>query len=188
MSQRISARLVTLVVPLILGQIATGLAATVDGIDGVVMVNHGKGFVSASGPVDVAAGAKVMAKPGGSALLVYSAGCVVPVRAGSVVSVSSAQPCPETTRMNWKVEINTQVSQVSEAAAANPPGAVEPVAPVEPGSESVEPPASSDGQASAANSGWSTGELVVGGVVVGGGVAAAAVLASKKSNSTPASP
>lgn len=186
MLNRTIALSVVCAMPLAIALPTVSLAASVDGVEGVVLVNRGKGFVPAIAPLDLKAGDKIMAKPGGSALLVYGPTCVVPIRAGTVVAVAAASPCPPTTAANWKVDVSTQVT---ESAAATPPAdGIAPLPSDAVPTDVVDAPPVDGEVVEAPSSSWSTGEIVVGGLVVGGGVAAAAVLASKKSSSSPASP
>ena len=72
---------------------STAGAATLEGIAGVVLVDHGSGFSAVHGQTQLVPGDTVIANPGGSAKVVYDDGCQVPVEPGSVVSVSSQPPC-----------------------------------------------------------------------------------------------
>jgi hypothetical protein len=68
-------------------------AATVDSIEGRVLLNRGDGFqvltvATTANPRD-----KVMASPDGSAKLRYADGCVIDIRPGAVVSVGEKSPC-----------------------------------------------------------------------------------------------
>lgn len=90
-------------------------AASVDGIDGNVMVNTGKGFKPVTAAVGLKPGDQVMAQPGGSALVTYDEACVVPVREGAVVTVKSKAPCPPRTNAAWKVENSTTTVETGSA-------------------------------------------------------------------------
>lgn len=70
-------------------------AATLNAIQGQVLINHGDGFqrVVASGAV-AREGDLVMANPGGSANLVYPGGCVTQIKPGTVVTVNDGSKCP----------------------------------------------------------------------------------------------
>ncbi len=128
-------------------------AATLTGIDGAVLVNHGGGFTSAHGTTPLSTGDTVIANPGGRAKVVYDDNCTVSVEPGSVVTVADKSPC-----------------SVETGAVASP----------QPGpSPSGQPDASPGEQPSFFNN---TTVLVAGGVVVGGGVAAAVVLLTQNNS------
>lgn len=71
-------------------------AATLQGIQGEVLVSRGNGYDLVRGPVQLNVGDSVIANPGGAAKIVYEDGCVVPVEAGSVSQVGPSSPCIET--------------------------------------------------------------------------------------------
>ena len=157
-------------------------ATSIDGIDGQVLVNTGGGFARTTKASDVKPGDRIMARPGGSALISYGDGCTVPVREGSVYVVKQKSPCPANDQSTAKVEAKTTVT---EAASSQPPG--EPVgepAPADSPSAAVVTAASAAGGLAAG--GITEGALLTGAVVVGAGAAAAVVLSSK--NGKPASP
>ncbi len=81
-------------------------AATLEGIQGTVLVDHGSGYGIVSGPAELNPGDSVIANPGAAAQVVYGDGCNVPVQPGSVVAVAGQFPCP------------------TEAGAVESPGAV----------------------------------------------------------------
>lgn len=62
-------------------------AATLDSIQGEVLVSHGGGYEVVNGPTELKPGDSVIANPGGSAQVVYPDGSSVLVQAGSVVTV-----------------------------------------------------------------------------------------------------
>ena len=68
-------------------------AATVQDVQGTVLVNRGSGFQSTSGNDSVAPGDRIMARQGGSAQIVYDNGCRVKVEEGRVVVVKPEPPC-----------------------------------------------------------------------------------------------
>lgn len=68
-------------------------AATLEGLQGVVLVDRGGGYGAVQGPTQLNPGDSVIANPGGSASVVYPDGCKVPVVPGSVVAVGSQSPC-----------------------------------------------------------------------------------------------
>jgi hypothetical protein len=72
---------------------ATALAATLQSINGEVLVDSGGGFNVVSGPVTLNPGDTVIANPGSSAQIVYDNGCTVPVQPGAVVAVHAQPPC-----------------------------------------------------------------------------------------------
>ena len=82
-------------------------AATVAPVQGNVSINRGSGYEPISGPTQAKVGDTVMARPGGSARVVYSGQCSVVVKPGHVVVIASEPPCKKTaafdpygTRMN----------------------------------------------------------------------------------------
>src|SRR4029079_4157874 len=70
-------------------------AATLDAVEGKVLINHGKGFQPAATGTEARAGDLVMANPGGSAKLVYPGGCVTAIQAGRVITVNDGSKCPQ---------------------------------------------------------------------------------------------
>ena len=82
-------------------------AATVKPVSGDVLINRGNGYEQVRGTSEVKVGATVMARPGGSAQVVYNDKCSLTVRPGQVVTIASEPPChktasfdPQGTRMN----------------------------------------------------------------------------------------
>lgn len=71
----------------------TAEAATLDAIQGGVLVNRGAGYEVATGPTELKPGDLVIANPDGSAQVSYTDGCSVPVQAGTVVGVEAQSPC-----------------------------------------------------------------------------------------------
>jgi hypothetical protein len=68
-------------------------AATVDAVQGKVSVNSGNGFKPVPNGAVVKSGDRVMASPGGSAVVNYSNGCFSNVLAGTVVTVIELPDC-----------------------------------------------------------------------------------------------
>ena len=68
-------------------------AATLSGVQGSVMVNPGSGYYLTVGPANLKPGDLVMLNPGGSAQLTFPDGCIVPLQAGTVVTVGATSPC-----------------------------------------------------------------------------------------------
>src|SRR6185503_17545144 len=82
-------------------------AATLQPINGKVLINHGAGYQHVTQPSVEAVGDSIMVNAEGSATLVYDAQCSVAVKPGNVVTVSAEAPCQkgaqpdfESTRMN----------------------------------------------------------------------------------------
>jgi hypothetical protein len=67
--------------------------ATLSSQQGTVLVNQGEEFVTASGSQVLNAGDRVMVMEGGSAEITYADGCVLPLAAGSMVSVAAMSTC-----------------------------------------------------------------------------------------------
>lgn len=71
----------------------SAIAAQVSPETGETLVNTGSGFKPISGPTEVASGAQVMVRPGGSAFIVYSDACSTRVGSERVWAVQAAAPC-----------------------------------------------------------------------------------------------
>jgi hypothetical protein len=136
--------------------IAPALAVTpiaeVSGLNGKVLVNHGKGFVPATGSVLLNAGDKIMVGANSSANINYLNGkCSVSANASSVVTVTTNAPC----------KLGTVVGSVDNVFAV---------------------PAAAQGIAPAAFGGLSTGTMAAVGigalVVIGGGLLVTGVFKS----------
>ena len=144
-------------------------AATLQAMQGDVLVNSGDGFKRVTGPTQVNPGDYVMVGDGGKANLVYPGGTVVPVQEGGVIAVAEQPP-------------------VIDPNAAQPPAGAEGAAPADAAAGDA---AAADAAAQAAQGGLFSGTsgVVLGAVgaaaVVGGVVALAS---SNSSNSSPASP
>ncbi len=81
----------TALLPLVTG---TPLGATtLENVYGEVLVDRGGGFDPAPGPTALNPGNTVIANPGSSAVIVYSADCTVPVQPGAVIGVLDSPPC-----------------------------------------------------------------------------------------------
>jgi hypothetical protein len=72
---------------------APAQAASLENIQGEVLVDRGGGFDIVPGPTSLDAGNTVIANPGSSALIVYDADCKVSVKPGDVVAVHESAPC-----------------------------------------------------------------------------------------------
>jgi hypothetical protein len=68
-------------------------AATLEAVQGQVLVNRGSGYQFEIGPTDLKPGDLVIANAGASAHITYGDGCVVPIEAGSVMTVAQRSPC-----------------------------------------------------------------------------------------------
>ena len=77
---------------MLLGNLAAQ-AATLDGVQGEVMVNRGNGYELATNGMELQPGDVVVVNPGGAAQLTYGSGCAVPLQVGAVVPVSTTAPC-----------------------------------------------------------------------------------------------
>jgi hypothetical protein len=67
--------------------------ATVGSVNGVVRMNTGSGYGSASEGAALRPGDTVMAMSDASSVIRYADGCNVEVKAGSVVTVQKVSPC-----------------------------------------------------------------------------------------------
>jgi hypothetical protein len=74
---------------------SSAIAAVLDSVQGTVQVNTGSGFRKVAAAAQVAPGTSIMADPGASAQIVYSDGCRIPVRPGSVAVVAPISPCAQ---------------------------------------------------------------------------------------------
>jgi hypothetical protein len=74
---------------------SSAIAAVLDSVQGTVQVNTGAGFRKVAAAAQVAPGTSIMADPGASAQIVYSDGCRIPVRPGSVAVVAPISPCAQ---------------------------------------------------------------------------------------------
>lgn len=72
---------------------ATASAATLDGVSGQVYVDKGKGPQLVRGTVQVNPGDVVTVGAGGSARIVYSGGCSMPVASASMTTVTMDGQC-----------------------------------------------------------------------------------------------
>ena len=70
-------------------------AATLQGVQGVILASSGKGFQRASNGADLAAGTRVVAKHASSAVIIYDNGCREKVEPGRVVTVKADKECRE---------------------------------------------------------------------------------------------
>lgn len=78
----------------IMPALASAPIAEVSGLNGKVLVNHGKGFVPATGSVLLNVGDKIMVGANSSAKINYlNAKCLVSANASSVVTITAAAPC-----------------------------------------------------------------------------------------------
>ena len=72
---------------------SASFAATVDSLEGQILLNRGDGFQVLTAPTTANPGDKVMASADGNAKLRYADGCVIDIRPGAVVSVGEKSPC-----------------------------------------------------------------------------------------------
>ncbi len=68
-------------------------AATVNVTEGQVLINRGQGFQQVEGSAEASPGEMIVTTPGGGAEIVYSDGCAVMIRLGSVYVIRSTSPC-----------------------------------------------------------------------------------------------
>jgi hypothetical protein len=156
---------VTLGLVLLAAQPVAGVAATVEALEGDVMINTGEGFKRLTGRVTVNPGDHVMVAPGSKATVTYANGSV-PVEPGLVYAVLEQAPViPQ----QWPAEISEgDGGEAASTAAAN-----------------------AITEASAGGVFAGTNGMVLGAVGVAaavGGVAALASSSGSSSGSAPASP
>ena len=72
---------------------SASFAATVDSLEGQILLNRGDGFQQLAAPTTANPGDSVMASADGNAKLRYADGCVIDIRPGAVVSVGEKSPC-----------------------------------------------------------------------------------------------
>jgi hypothetical protein len=68
-------------------------SVTVQTMEGSLSLNRGEGYVEVLTWADALAGNQVMANPGSWGKIIYSDGCDVTVKPGSVYTVQEASPC-----------------------------------------------------------------------------------------------
>jgi hypothetical protein len=71
------------------------MAATVTAVEGQVSINRGNGFQQVTGAAQAEVGDLVMVGPNGTAQIVYSDDCSVPVLPGKVMTITAEAPCKE---------------------------------------------------------------------------------------------
>jgi hypothetical protein len=143
------------------GSLSAG-AATVASQAGTVLISKGDGFAPIGAEAEIAAGGRVMVRPGGVALITYASDCSVRVGSGLWL-IQEKSPCTNgTTLIDFTGRMNQQ------PPAQDPPQDPPPEEP---------PPAP----------GINPTVLVLGGVAIAGGVGLAIVL-SQNSDNNPASP
>jgi hypothetical protein len=68
-------------------------AATVNAVQGQVLVNSGQGYRLVDGSTQLEAGGTVVANPGAVAHVFYPGGCQVTVEPGSIYLIAAQSPC-----------------------------------------------------------------------------------------------
>ena len=68
-------------------------AATLEAVQGQVLVNRGSGYQFEIGPAELKPGDMIIANAGASAHITYGDGCVLPIEVGSVTTVRERSPC-----------------------------------------------------------------------------------------------
>jgi hypothetical protein len=77
-------------------------AATLQSIQGSVLINYGSGYQPVTEPIAPKVGELVMARAGGSAQVVYNAQCSVAVTPGKVVAIAAEPPCQKTADVDFE--------------------------------------------------------------------------------------
>lgn len=98
------------------------LAATVESIQGNVLINRGEGYQPATAQAQISAGDLIMASPGGSADVVYYDGCRVTVQPGAVVAIARKPPCGAGSMMHLGAGSYKDSPMVFEDSIAPPIG------------------------------------------------------------------
>jgi hypothetical protein len=90
-----------LIIPLLaaLPVSSAAFAATVQPIQGNVLINRGAGYQSVTQQIVATVGDAVMVSKDGSALVVYDDQCSISVKPGNVVTVAAVPPCQKTARL-----------------------------------------------------------------------------------------
>jgi hypothetical protein len=91
-------------------------AATVNPIDGQVLVNQGVGYRRVTGSTEASPGSTVVVNPGGSAQIVYPDGCVVEVQPGAVVTIQEVSPCSTAPQQQPGFGLNTTTLAIGAVA------------------------------------------------------------------------
>lgn len=78
--------------------------ATLDRVEGTVLVNQGEAFVTAQAGQALATGDRLLVMAGGEAGLTFADGCALPVAGGSLLEVPAASPCAGATVKLQRVE------------------------------------------------------------------------------------
>ena len=82
--------------PLVIGTACLG--ATIEPLQGNLLINRGHGFQQVNGRIEADVGDLVMVSPDGSASLSYPDGCKVSVRPGAVTTIAPSSPCASASR------------------------------------------------------------------------------------------
>jgi hypothetical protein len=72
---------------------ASAFGATVQVLQGQVLINQGQGYRMVQGSTEAGPGDTIVANPGGAAEIIYPNGCTIKVLPQSVVAVSVQSPC-----------------------------------------------------------------------------------------------
>jgi len=75
------------------GAFAAEPVATLDNIEGVVLVNQGEKYVTAASGFVLAPGDRVLVMAGAKAVVNFTDGCALPVSAGSTTTVPETSTC-----------------------------------------------------------------------------------------------
>jgi hypothetical protein len=84
---------ISLALALALAPIGIAHAATVNALQGQVLVNSGQGYRLVDGSTQLEPGGTVVANPGAVAQVVYGSSCTITVQPGSVYLVAASAPC-----------------------------------------------------------------------------------------------
>lgn len=84
---------ISVAVALALAPIGVAHAATVNALQGQVLVNSGQGYRLVDGSTQLEPGGTVVANPGAVAQVVYGGSCTITVQPGSVYLVAANAPC-----------------------------------------------------------------------------------------------
>ena len=100
--------------PLVIGTACSG--ATIEPVQGDLLINRGQGFQQVNGRIEADVGDLVMVSPDGSAIVSYPDGCKLSVQPGAVTTIAPLSPCASGSR--------AQHSLPAQAATRLPNGVV----------------------------------------------------------------
>jgi hypothetical protein len=101
----------------VLPAVASTGVATLSSFEGTVLVNQGEEFFPAQDSMALAPGDRILALENGRATIAFTAGCVVPVEPGQLVTVPIQTPCTG----EGLVQADALTAPLGGAEPADPP-------------------------------------------------------------------